>query len=1043
MADASLHELAGPAVAATFVAADPPRDSWLALWPLAGDAEGKDAARRLTPTDELELAVPAGTQVRRKKVAVHRVPLAEALDALVELPAGAEVGRSVRAWAAAARIAVELAARGRLQPGVTPTGTDTWRVGPLDPDDHRRQGELARALPPEAHAVALPGHRPLRIGSADVAVAAFADAVADLLPRTASAPAAAGHVAFARSSSLGERRPDVDGGRPMTPDTGAGRRGAADRHAPSVGPMAEGGSSPRLEGATAAWLAGLRPSTDAVVVALRLEPPLDEADPFRAALQLQSAADPSLVLDAADLWDAPDVVLERFPEGETDLLLALRRGARTWPPLQRLLDEARPTALEVSDEEADDLLGPVVDDLAGAGIQVLWPKELVDDLTLTAVASSTPAPAGVAETGFSLEDLLELRWTAAIGGEALTAAELAALAEAKRPVVRLRGRWVRADPERLARLRQRRRLSAGEVLAASLGAELVIDGEALEVELEGPLAGLTERLAAFDPTHALPAPAGLGAELRPYQQRGVAWLAEMADLGLGGVLADDMGLGKTVQLLALHLHRHPPAPVPEPDGDPGSEGDAPGRPTLVVCPASVLANWEREAARFAPHIPVRRYHGAGRSLDDLAPDELVVATYGMVRRDAERLAEVHWGLIAADEAQAVKNPLARTAKALRKLPADARFALTGTPVENRLTELWALLDWTTPGLLGPLEPFRRKVALPIERYRDPEATEALTRVTRPFLLRRRKSDPTIVPELPPKTEVDRIVPLSVEQASLYKAVTEEALATIAETEGIERRGLVLKLLTALKQICNHPAQYLHQPGPLVERSGKLDATVELLDIIADEGAAALVFTQYVEMGRLLEQHLAAHGLRTFFLHGSLGVRRRQELVDRFQAGEADAFVISLKAGGTGLNLTQASHVVHFDRWWNPAVEDQASDRAWRIGQDRPVTVHRLICEGTVEDRIAALLEDKRALADAVVGSGEGWISELDDRALADLVRLAEPVGAGQAASASGPASPAPSPSAPTSSPPSTATPSRGGLSLVPPLADNDTDAEDA
>jgi hypothetical protein len=998
MADASLHELAGPAVAATFVAADPPRDGWLALWPLASGAEGRDAARRLTPGAELELAVPAGAQIRRRKVPVHRVPLAEALDTLVELPAGADVGPSVRAWAAAARIAVELVARGRLQPGVTPSGADTWRVGPLDPDDHRRQGELARALPPEAHAIALDGHRPTRIGSAEAAVAAFADAVADLLPRTTAAATAVGHAAFASRSA--------EPGRPA------------------------------LAGPAADWLAGLRPSADAVVVALRLEPPLDDEDPFRAALQLQSATDPSLVLDAADLWSAPDVVLERFPDGETDLLLALRRGARTWPPLQRLLDEALPTALEVSDEEADDLLGPVVDDLAGAGIQVLWPKELVDNLTLTAVASSTPTPAGVVDTGFSLEDLLELRWTAAIDGEALTPAELAALAEAKRPVVRLRGRWVRADPERLARLRQRRRLSAGEVLAASLGGELVVDGETLEVELVGPLAGLTERLAAFDPARVLPAPPGLHAELRPYQQRGVAWLAEMADLGLGGVLADDMGLGKTVQLLALHLHRHPPVTIDGPARAPGaaagpsgrdvlpadvesadvesaSPGAAPtrsdedhspedgddrddeagaaaGRPTLVVCPASVLANWEREAARFAPGVPVRRYHGAGRSLDDLAPNELVVATYGMVRRDAERLAGVHWGLIAADEAQAVKNPLARTAKALRRLPADARFALTGTPVENRLTELWALLDWTTPGLLGPLEPFRRKVALPIERYRDPEVTEALTRVTRPFLLRRRKSDPTIVPELPPKTEVDRVVPLSIEQASLYKAVTEEALATIAESEGIERRGLVLKLLTALKQICNHPAQYLHQPGPLPDRSGKLDATVELLDIIADEGAAALVFTQYVEMGRLLEQHLGARGLRTFFLHGSLGVRRRQELVDRFQAGEADAFVISLKAGGTGLNLTQASHVVHFDRWWNPAVEDQASDRAWRIGQERPVTVHRLICEGTVEDRIAALLEDKRALADAVVGSGEGWISELDDRALADLVRLAEP-----------------------------------------------------
>ena len=946
MAPVSLGEIAGPDVAATFVAAEPPRDSWLALWAFdethPGSAGDRAATRRLAPDAEIVVAVPGNAEgrARRRTVRARRVPLADALDALVELPAGGRVGRSLPVWAAATRLAVELVARGRLQPGAGAAGHDVWRLGPLDPDDVRRRSELARALPPEAHAVALdrPGRGPLRITSPEAAAGAFLDAVADLLPRTPGAPTAAGHPAFAA--------------RAATP--------------PLAGPAAE-------------WLAGLRPSTDSVVVALRLQPPLTDHDPFLAVLQLQSATDAGLVVDAEDLWLAPDALADRFPDGEHDLLLALRRGARTWPPLGRLLQEARPGTLELSDEEADDLLGPAVDDLAAAGLQVLWPKELVDALRLRAVATPPPSPAGVVDTGFSLDELLDLRWTASLDGEELTDAELTALAEAKRPVVRLRGRWVRADPERLGRLRERRRLRAGEVLAAGLGGELVVDGEALEVAVEGPMAGLTERLAALDPTHTLAAPPGLAAELRPYQRRGVAWLVEMAELGLGGILADDMGLGKTVQLLALHLHRHPPT------GEPGS-------PTLVVCPASVLANWEREAARFAPDLPVRRYHGAGRHLDDLAPDELVVATYGMVRRDTDALAAVHWGLVAADEAQAVKNPLARTAKALRRLPADARFALTGTPVENRLPELWALLAWTAPGLVGPLEPFRRSVALPIERYRDPDATEALARVTRPFLLRRRKSDPTIVPDLPPKTEIDRVVPLTVEQASLYRAVTEEALATIAASEGIERRGLVLKLLTALKQICNHPAQYLHQHGPLDERSGKLDAALELLDIVAEEDAAALVFTQYVEMGRLLERQLRDHGLRTFFLHGSLGVRRRQDLVDRFQAGEADAFVISLKAGGTGLNLTRASHVVHYDRWWNPAVEDQASDRAWRLGQDKPVTVHRLVCEGTVEDRIAALLEAKRALADVVVGSGEGWISELDDAALADLVRLSVDAG---------------------------------------------------
>ncbi|MEL7210128.1 MAG: DEAD/DEAH box helicase, partial [Actinomycetota bacterium] len=318
------------------------------------------------------------------------------------------------------------------------------------------------------------------------------------------------------------------------------------------------------------------------------------------------------------------------------------------------------------------------------------------------------------------------------------------------------------------------------------------------------------------------------------------------------------------------------------------------------------------------------------------------------------LAAVDWGLVAADEAQAIKNPLSRSARAMRHIGADARFALTGTPVENQLSELWAICDWTTPGLLGPMERFRSEVATPIERDGDDEIARWLSTLIRPFVLRRRKSDPGIAPELPPKTETDRVVALTAEQTTLYKAVVDESLERIEQADGMQRRGLVLKLLTALKQICNHPAHYLRQQGPLTGRSNKLEALVDLLTIVGQEGAAALVFTQYVEMGRLLHRHLEEQGARVSFLHGSLGLRARQQLIDGFQAGETDVFLLSLKAGGTGLNLTRATHVVHYDRWWNPAVEDQASDRAWRIGQDKPVQIHRLVCEGTIEDRIAQL-----------------------------------------------------------------------------------------
>ncbi|MYS72515.1 ATP-dependent helicase, partial [Streptomyces sp. SID5926] len=473
------------------------------------------------------------------------------------------------------------------------------------------------------------------------------------------------------------------------------------------------------------------------------------------------------------------------------------------------------------------------------------------------------------------------------------------------------------------------------------------------------------------------APPGLHATLRDYQSRGLAWLDLMTSLGLGGCLADDMGLGKTVTVIALHLRR------------------ARTEPTLVVCPASLLGNWQREINRFAPGVPVRRFHGPDRTLDDLTGG-FVLTTYGTMRSAATTLAEQPWGMVVADEAQHVKNPYSATAKALRTIPSPARVALTGTPVENNLSELWALLDWTTPGLLGPLKSFRARHARAVENGEDDQAVERLARLIRPFLLRRRKSDPGIVPELPPKTETDHPVPLTREQAALYEAVVRESMLAIEEAEGIGRRGLVLKLLTSLKQICDHPALFLkeeHPPGGadrMTARSGKLALLDELLDTVLAEDGSVLVFTQYVGMARLITSHLAARAVPVDLLHGGTPVPERERMVDRFQSGATPVLVLSLKAAGTGLNLTRAGHVVHFDRWWNPAVEEQATDRAYRIGQTQPVQVHRLITEGTVEDRIAEMLQSKRALADAILGSGESALTELTARELSDLVSLRRP-----------------------------------------------------
>lgn len=903
----------GPEMEASFVPDDPARDSCLALWQ-KGSNEGDI---------DVKLALPAGSTVRRRSVGVTILPIGRAVDALIDVGPDMDVSPSVRAWAVAAALAVDLIARGRILPAVSPSGFDTWTVGPLDPVDVERRRSLAAALPPQAHALVVGASTPTQVWDPAVAVEAFFDAVADVLPRTASA-------------SL------------LSPT-----------HA-STAPLDVGAGAP--------WLSTLRASDAGSAVGLRLELPLDIDGDFEAVLTLQSLADPSLVLEAASVWDAPDLVFDRFgADVDADLLLALRRGARAWTPLGRLLDQTRPDRLVLTDGEAEQLLSGASEDLASAGIAVLWPADVFAPLELRpTITTATPPKAGTGRLG--LEAIADMRWVGAVDGEDLTEAEIDILAEAKRPIVRVRGRWVRADPERLARLRERRRLGAGAALAAALSGTANVDGDTIAVHVTGPIADLADRLVT-NSEREMDEPAGLSATLRPYQRRGLAWLSEMSALGLGGVLADDMGLGKTIQVLALHR-----------------AGIVDG-PMLVVCPASVIGNWEREAERFVPGVPVRRYHGPDRSLDDLEGDAIVLATYGVVRRDAEFLSAPDWGLVVADEAQAIKNPRARTARAMRTITSKARIALTGTPVENHLGDLWSILDWTTPGLLGRYETFRREVAIPIERRHDREVTELFSRMVRPFLLRRRKIDPGVVPDLPPKIQTDDLMPLTTEQATLYRATVEDVLAQIEEADGINRRGLVLKLLTGLKQVCNHPAQYLDQRGPLTGRSGKLDGLAQLVEVIVDEGDAALVFTQFVAMGRLIEEHLASAGARTLFLHGSVPVNRRQQMVDAFQDGDVDVFVVSLKAGGTGLNLTRATHVIHYDRWWNPAVEDQASDRAWRIGQDRTVHVHRMICEGTVEDRIAALLEDKRALAESVVGGGEAWLTELSNADLAALVAL--------------------------------------------------------
>lgn len=869
--------------------------------------------------------------------------------------------------------AVEIAASGRVLPALRTAGL-RWRATwvPIhDVQVDQVHADLVAAMPP---VVAAGSDKPAHTQVGDI-VGALVDAVCRMVLR------------------------DADW-RPPLPRTRASTVVALRRVTSALSKQDSVflGDSVAHEAAFAEWSTQLSEFASVIVGAPevqlqgRLEPPEDTEGDETWSLFLEVVTPSGDTLGFADIWENSLAAIE-LADGSTLSPLRTRmrelidRLSSQLAALAPLADEPEPSGLQLHLDDVSDLLGDGLDTCRLAGLPIVTPTELINRSARLTAKASTPSFGGSRGLGTAL---VEVDWGLALGDIELTAEEIEALARSNADLVALRGSWVQVDHHQmraaLKRLETQQRESS-ELSPAELLRQTITELERTtsdDLTAQGWIAELLSGLPDDQLTESTEPP-GFKGDLRPYQRRSLGWLQFLGRLGLGGCLADDMGLGKTptalAHLLARSLER--------------VATDAPRLPHLVICPLSVVTNWESEANRFTPALSTMIAHGPERPrgpalVEAAAQHDVIITTYGTASRIAEELDPIEWDVVVCDEAQAIKNHRTNAATTIRGLKSAQRIALTGTPVENRLTELWAILDALNPGMLGGITWFRDTFSNPIESGDGADALESLRRLTAPFVLRRTKVDRSLVPDLPDKIEQVAWAPLTPEQAGLYQAVVDDFLASAAVATGMERRGLVLATLTRLKQVCNHPAHFLREETVgTAGRSGKLDRFDELVDAMLESNDRAIVFTQYREMGKLLSAHLAArHNVPVPFLHGGTTRTQRQQMVESFQSpGGPPIQLISLRAGGTGLNLTAASRVVHYDRWWNPAVEDQATDRSWRIGQDKTVFVHKLVCRGTLEERIDSLLSEKRALAAAVVGTDESWLTELSTDELRELLHL--------------------------------------------------------
>jgi SNF2 family DNA or RNA helicase len=933
------------------------------------------------------------------------IPVLQIVEVLAALPmrnhaigAPHRVGDDLRFWGIVAKFGLEILAGQRYLPGIAARDQELyarWQPALRSEEDLEREQVLTTGMPPVCRAIFRErgGMDQVRLPRADLVLDSFLAHLTDQAVRAWS-DVSSDSVLNSNGSS-----------RHYMGSVDLGRQWLAALVGDDPSLRLNGQRNRDLTRFYRGWQGWSRQARQAdaseLRLCFRLEPPAagqpDDDGHWHLRYLLQAVDDPSLMIPASHIWrergDVLSYLNRRFDQPQERLLAGLGAAQQFSPAIRRSLKRNAPEGARLTPQEAYTFLRETARLLKSTGFGVLVPPWWSRPDARLRVRVRLGAQADEAAPGYlSMDRLISYDWELALGDDALSREEFERLAALKTPLVRMRGQWVLLQPEQVEaaiafwkRQQARDSMTLGEALRLALGSKDVLDGlPVAEIELDPWLQDLVQALENGQRFEVLPEPKGFQGELRPYQVRGMAWLSFMTQLGLGVCLADDMGLGKTIQTIALLLH--------------DKERGALDEPALVICPTSVVGNWRREVQRFGPDLRVMVHHGTGRSggedlLQEARSHDLVISTYGLAWRDLEDLRQVPWSYVFLDEAQNIKNPSTKQARAVRRLQGVRRAALTGTPVENRLSELWSIMSFLNPGYLGGFDRFRRNYAVPIERYQDDQALTELRTLVQPFILRRVKTDPMVIQDLPEKLDAKVFCNLTREQATLYEAIVRDAMASIEDSDQeIARRGRVLAMLTRLKQVCDHPALMLGDGSDIGRRSGKVNRLSEMLEEVLAIGDRALIFTQFAQMGHLLQRYLQElFQQEVLFLHGGTPQKRRDEMVMRFQEdpNAPSIFLLSLKAGGTGLNLMRANHVFHFDRWWNPAVENQATDRAYRIGQRRDVQVHKFVTVGTLEESIDVLIESKRELAENVIGAGEGWLTDLDTDALRELVVLRE------------------------------------------------------